>query len=205
MEGLWILAILWALMSFIGRMSKRPSGGPAEGRKPAPGPEPRRRLEQARAGRSPEPEGSAAEQLEAWRREMERLTGLRTGADYGPLGRPSKVRLPEAEDVEEREILGGEREARSLEVTGDRPPPEVVDQDEQADEVIRRRLEVAEARLTGLSKADHLRFDQQVRAAAPEAARRPATGAASRPRPGLRRALVWKEILDRPVSLREGS
>jgi hypothetical protein len=134
---------------------------------------------------------------------MERLTGLRTGPDYGPLGPPARVGLPEAEDVEEREILGGEREARSLEVTGDRPLREVVDQDERAGEVIRGRLAVAEARLKGLTKADHLRFDQQIRVPTPEPARSPAARPASRPRSELRRALVWKEILDLPVSLRD--
>lgn len=88
MEGLWVLAVLWAILSFVGKLSKDRAGGVGKGPTPDPELEIRRRHRLERARRTPEPErpASATEQLEAWRREMERLTGLRTGPDYGPLG-----------------------------------------------------------------------------------------------------------------------
>ena len=199
MEGLWVLAVLWAILSFVGRLSKGRAGVAGKGPTPDPELEIRRRHRLERVRRTPEPErpASATEQLEAWRREMERLTGLRTGADYGPLGKPSAVGLPEAEDVEDRESLEVEGDTTSLEVSGVRAPRVVVDQDEQAEQLLRRRTAVAEGRLSGRSQADHRKFDQTVRAVPALMVRAD--------RSKLRTAVIWREILERPVSLRDGS
>jgi len=128
---------------------------------------------------------------------MERLTGLRTGPDYGPLGKPSAAGLPDAEDVEDRQSLEVEGDTTSLEVSGERAPRVVVDQDEVADQVLRRRTAVAVGRLSGRSQADHRKFDQVVRAV-------PAS-LVSAGRSKLRTAVIWSEVLERPVSLRDGS
>ena len=199
MEGLWVLAVLWAILSFVGRMSKQRQGGAAGGPTPDPELEIRRRHRLERPRRSPEQvrPGSATDQLDAWRREMERLTGLRTGPDYGPLGKPSAAGLPDAEDVEDRQSLEVEGDTTSLEVSGERAPRVVVDQDEVADQVLRRRTAVAVGRLSGRSQADHRKFDQVVRAV-------PAS-LVSAGRSKLRTAVIWSEVLERPVSLRDGS
>lgn len=199
MEGLWVLAVLWVILSFVGKISKNRAGRAGQGPAPDPEVEIRRRHRLERARRSPEPERptSATEQLEAWRREMERLTGLRTGSDYGPMGKTSAEGLPEAEDVEDRESLEVEGDSTSLEVSGERAARVVVDQDEQAEQLVRRRTAVAEGRLSGRSAADHRRFDQAIRAVPVQVV--------SAGRSRLRTAVIWREVLERPVSLRDGS
>lgn len=78
-----------------------------------------------------------------------------------------------------------------------RAPRVVVDQDEQAEQLLRRRTAVAEGRLSGRSQADHRKFDQAVRAMPALMVRAD--------RSKLRTAVIWREILERPVSLRDGS
>lgn len=84
-------------------------------------------------------------------------------------------------------------ESGSLEVA-----PIAVDLDEGAEAVVQRRIAAAEARNLGRTEADHRRFDASVRAAAPAAAPPPEAERLRR----LRRAMIWREVLSPPVSLR---
>jgi hypothetical protein len=196
-EGLWILAIVWAALSFFGRLSQQRRDQQGSPPLPEPGPkrhQPRQREPRHRVARSEPVDQEAPE--DEWRREIERLLGVRTGAEYGPVGRTARERLPEAEDVEERGSLEEEREVVSLETLDDRASRSVTDFDDEAQAVLEQRLAVAEARTTGRTLQDHRRFDQTIRAPAPTAP------PAVRKRPPLRQALVWREVLGPPVSLR---
>jgi hypothetical protein len=196
-EGLWILAIIWAALSFFGRLSQQRRDQQDSPPLPEPGREPhqpRQRGPRHRAAKSEPVDQGALE--DEWRREIERLLGVRTGEEYGPVGRTARERLPEAEDVEERGSLEEEPQAVSLETLEDRLPRSVTDFDDEAQAVLEQRLAVAEARTTGRTLQDHRRFDQSIRTQAPAAA------PPVRKRPPLRQALVWREILGPPVSLR---
>lgn len=72
-----------------------------------------------------------------------------------------------------------------------------VDQDDAAEAIARRRIDQASARDRVLTKADHAAFDQRIR-------QEPADHTATRAYTGkqLRDAMVWREILGRPVALR---
>ena len=115
----------------------------------------------------------------------------------GPAGRAPDRRLPSAEDVEERGSLEVTPEVGSLEAEPDRGERAVVDQDDEAERVVQRRLAAAERSRAPLSVADHTAFDQRIRQ---EPADKTATRAYTVKQ--LRDAVVWREILGPPVSLR---
>jgi hypothetical protein len=98
----------------------------------------------------------------------------------GPLGRAPDRPIPSAETGP----------ARSLRVT--------VDQDDEGERVAARRIAEVEGRIRPLSQADHEAFDQRIRQ---EPADKTATRGYSTRR--LRDAVVWREILGPPVSLRD--
>ena len=142
-------------------------------------------------------------------RELERnleqvAEGQSGGGPRPPLPRRSvTVRLPsppaaEEEDVEERESLEAPEQVVSLEADVQRGPRVVYDQDSEAETIVRRRIEAARGRDRALSKSDHMAFDAQVRQeVADHTATRRYTPAQ------LRDAIVWREILGRPVSDRD--
>jgi hypothetical protein len=117
----------------------------------------------------------------------------------GPVGRPADRALPSAEEQEEGASLEVAPEVQSLEIDAARPSRQVVDQDDEAEQIVARRLQAAEAHGAPRTRADHRAFDERIRQ---EAADKTAV-AASRAR-RLRQAVVWREILGPPVSLREG-
>ena len=88
-------------------------------------------------------------------------------------------------------------EARSLEEDVSRPQRVEVDKDDEAEAVIARRRAAAEANARPLGRAEHTAFDARIRQ---EPADATATRATSIRR--LRQAIVWREILGPPVSLR---
>jgi hypothetical protein len=116
----------------------------------------------------------------------------------GPTGRPADRALPSAEEQEERGTLEGEPEVQSLESDAGRPDRAVVDQDDEAEGIVARRLQAAEAHLAPRTRAEHEAFDARIREEAPEQA-----AAAQRRARQLREAVIWREILGPPVSLRE--
>jgi hypothetical protein len=106
-------------------------------------------------------------------------------------------RLQPAEEVEERDSLEVDPEVRGLEAEPAREERALVDQDDEAEQIVQRRLAAAEGHLTPLSAADHQVFDQRIRQ---EPADKTATRAYTMKQ--LRNAVVWREILGPPVSLR---
>ncbi|MDQ3516431.1 MAG: hypothetical protein M3403_06610, partial [Gemmatimonadota bacterium] len=132
--------------------------------------------------------------LEALFRELERTLG--EGA--GPAGRPASLPLPPAEEVENRETLETGVEVVSLEQEVRRPPRPRSDREERAEQIEAGRVAAAELRSGALTRADHAAFDARIR-------QEPADATAVRPLTleQLRAALVWREILGPPISLRD--
>jgi hypothetical protein len=135
-------------------------------------------------------------QLERLLRELGRT--LDEGRE--PAHRPTVRTLPPAKAGTSSRSLEASPEGQSLEVDPARGARAVVDQDDEAERVVERRLAAAEANLKPLSEGDHQRFDQRIR-------QEPADQTATRGYTAkqLREAIVWREILGPPVSLREGS
>jgi hypothetical protein len=119
--------------------------------------------------------------------------------DRGPLGRRGRARLPGAEEVEDQTSLeGGSLEVpESLEnfdeVHRRRP---VVDHDAEAESIVQRRIEAAQARDREHREVDHQSFHARIRGDQPK------PGTDRRHNIGrLREAVVWREILGPPKGL----
>ncbi len=172
-----LLALLWGFIQMVNSAQKR-ARGTGTGGPPAQRP--------ARSQRTPgRPPGTFEELLEQMRGQLEQ--GKAGGA---------RVTLPGAEEVEDRESL----EIVPVVVSRELPAPaqsrKVVDFDDEAETLIRRRIAQAEARNHALTAADHRAFDKRIR-------REPVkTIAPAHPR-NLRQALIWKEVLGKPVTLRD--
>lgn len=174
----------------------------------------RQRMERLRARRTArsaptaEAPKSGDEMAAEFQRELERLFGVPSSRpDHGPLGRRADTGLEGAEEVEELEVLEEEPEVVSIETSGERTERVLVDYDEGASELVRRRVAEAEARARALTKADHARFDQRIRSE-PALVTPPAKTPwvrGRRPAGSLRDALIWSEILGPPVSERPAS
>jgi hypothetical protein len=180
LTGLIFLGFLWVLFNIL---TKGRQSGSSTGRPPRPpGP--------AGTGDATQREGS---QLEALFRELQRT--LEESA--GPRGRPARLPLPPAEEVEERTSLETDTEVVSLEREVKREARPRVAQDERAETIEQARVAAAEARSGPLTRADHSRFDSRIRAEAADAT------AVRGPTPEqLRKAVVWREILGPPIALR---
>jgi hypothetical protein len=187
--GLLILAALYALLNLIGRSQQKRSQE-AE-RRPAPRTGPPARLPPV----SHEPGSADATQQEGSRLEM-MLRQLERALEEQAPEQPITLSLPE-EEIEERSSLEMEPEVVSLETTARREPRRRVDQDEGAEEIEARRISAAAARDKATTKVDHAAFDQRIRQ---EVADKTATGYTTRQ---LREAVVWREILGPPVSLKD--
>lgn len=192
MEGLGLLFLLW----IVGQILER-----VRGRQRPPAEEvPPEVLTPPTRGRQEPVSVESAE--DAWRRELEQLFGVEV--ERGPVGRQAPVELPPAEEVEERETLETldtlEEEERLIsldERAVEAPRPVVLDREPETRVVLQERLAVAERHSKPLTRADHARFDAEIRAVPA----RPAP--VRRARPTLRQALVWREILGPPLSLRD--
>ncbi|HET8623262.1 MAG TPA: hypothetical protein VFM14_06845 [Gemmatimonadales bacterium] len=202
----WILAgafLLWLFNAIGGR--KRPPGQRTElPRDPSPPRRVARRPEPARSGLdTTQTEGG---QLEELLRALEQRLDP-TAAEpalppprsrppqpaRGPLGRPAKVPLPAAEELEERESLEVDPVVESLEREIRRPERVNPNRLAQAEAKERARLSEAEARDREPHKARHASFDKRIRTppVAEPAARRLTTAQ-------IRQAFIWGEILGRP-------
>ncbi len=195
-----LLFIIWGVIALVGRIAKRPQGGQP---KSGPRQRPAQQAPRERARGKPETFDDLLtemrEQLEAAKRaEMaEREAAERPGLPRPvPVERPHQP-LPSAEEVEDRETLEEEPVIVSLEVPAPIEEREIVDHDAESEIAIARRLREAGLRNRGWRLEDHHEFDGRIRAAAPEK-KRPAGRAAM-----LRQAIVWREVLGKPVSLRE--
>jgi hypothetical protein len=132
-------------------------------------------------------------QLERLLREL----GRTLDEGRAPAHRPTVRTLPPAKAGTSNGSLEAATEGQSLEIEPARAERAVVDQDDEAERVVERRLAAAEANLKPLSEADHQVFDQRIRQ---EPADQTATRGYSARQ--LREAVVWREILGPPVSLR---
>jgi hypothetical protein len=191
--GLVVLGVVWLLFTLLGRArgesQPRPRTG---GQVPQPHP-PTARDPSLRD--ATQREGSRLEQL---LRELERNLEQAAGGQGRTTVRLPTPPLPDDEDVEERGSLEVPERVVSLETEVKRPARATYDQDSGAEDLVRRRIAAAEARSGALSKAGHEMFDRRIRQEPADhtAVRRYTTAE-------LRHAVVWREILGRPVSERD--
>jgi hypothetical protein len=187
------LGVLWVLFNIFARKGKQadPKDGQA-GR----GSPPRRPV-----GLPPSP-GSDPTQREGVRLQylLRDLGRTLDEAASQRRGQTATSRLPGAKKTLEGRSLEGTPDVRSLEEDTRRPERAVVDADDQAEAIVARRIAAAEANARPLGAADHLAFDARIRQ---ETADATATQGYSMRR--MRDAMVWREILGPPVSLREPS
>jgi hypothetical protein len=115
-----------------------------------------------------------------------------------PADRVPDPRLPSPQGLRKRDSPEVGREAQSLEIDPSRER-EVVDQDDEAEQVIARRRAAAEANAAPITEAEYAAFESRIR-------QEPADKTATRGYTlrQLRNAVVWREILAPPVSLRHG-
>lgn len=198
--GLLLLALLWAVFNAMTR--RKPDGRQGGRARPLPDARP------PATGDATQREGS---RLESLLRDLERAMEQAQGtaprppapapapaSGAGRLGRPADRPLAGAEEVEERDSLEAEPVVVSLDQAVARPQRPHLSQDEGAGALVARRIADAEARSGPLTRADHRRFDQEIRA-------QPADATAVRvPTPAeLRQAVVWRELLGPPLALRD--
>jgi hypothetical protein len=175
-----ILGALWVLMNLFAGRKKTPPG--PDYREP---PEP----DELRPDAT-QREGS---RLEMVLRDFQRSLENAEVAVRRHAGEP----LPDDEDVEERQSLEREPEIVSLEEEVRRPSRREYTQDAEAEQLVQRRITAAASRDTARTKADHIQFDERIRAEPADQ-----TSARGYTAKQLRDAVVWREILGPPVSER---
>ncbi len=212
MDGLWVvLVVAYVLFSFFSEAVKKQRGAAGEESRRRARAAARERAERlARAGARPPARGpdhgTSPTQVEA-RRLEELLRGL--GGALGLPDEPVVVTVPgRTEDPEEAYSLEGE----TLEGESREPVPVRVarverTEDESASALVQRRIDAAALRSGALGPSDHAAFHRRLASqSAPvqveRTGSRPAVRAGTRE--DLRRAIVWREILGPPVSLRDG-
>lgn len=163
----------------------RPKGRPPQQTGLPKGPPPRARIE--RQPTVPVPRQKGPEEL--WRE----MLGQMQQAEQAR--RSGKIRVEEVEGWEETQSLEVEEQVRSLEGPVERKARVRVDYDEQAESVAQRRVATAAARDGAITPADHKTFDEQIRTPG-------APVVLQRGREEIRRAMIWREILGPPVSMR---
>jgi hypothetical protein len=183
-NGLLVLAAVWFLFNLIRNARLKPP--------PSPRQEPGERLRPRSLPSPPDATQQEGTRLELMLRELQR--SLEEAAQPG---RPTRIPLPPVEEVEDRESLEVEPEVGSLEGEVHREVRRLVDRDEEAADIEDRRVKAAAARDSSRTKADHAAFDQRIRQ---EVADHTATRAYTAQQ--LRDAIVWREILGPPVSMR---
>lgn len=196
MTGVIIFAVVYAIVAILGKVKeasrKRGNGNPP----PPPRPQ-RPRIEPPASYTPPGNTQAEATRLEELLRVLGEAAGVPT--TQGPLGRPARVPLPaDEEEVEERESLEREEEVLNLETEAPRPSRREVDHDEEAEAIVQRRIRAAQERDRSLNRADHKVFDARIRKEVADHTR-----VAKPKRPSLRDAIVWREILGPPISLRD--
>ncbi len=189
-SGLIFLGIVYAVLALISKAQKGRSSQTARktsrGKTWYPDPPP----DQVRTTGT-QAEGARLQEL------LKAMEGVKERAARGPSGREAAYRLPGAEEVEERESLEIQRAPY---VRPDRPAPagNVVDYDDEANALVQRRIREAEERNRPRTRADHTAFDARIRQKQAVAV----TGVPDHIQQ-LRDAIIWKEILGKPVSLRD--
>ena len=206
--GVIIFAVVYIIVTILGKVKQAGQKQQQEEKQQHQQVRQQRRLEQQRyqlrreqrtepARPAPGDTQADAVKLQDLLRVLAETAGVPT--TEGPLGRRSSAPLPSAEEVEEQESLEIEEEIRNLETGERRPSRTEVDFDDEAEAIVQRRIRAAAERDRSLTKVDHQEFDSRIRAV-PDATR------VARPKlDAIRKAIVWREILGPPVSLREPS
>lgn len=173
-----VVAIAWMILNAVREAMKQIPGGkpPAGSRRPP--------LEDS---------GNFADASPGLRDLLEALEKARAPAARGPVKAQPPRRPP---PVEEAEFV---EDTTSLETAPRRIAREEIDLDSASEEAIRKRREAVAFRDRPRTPADHAAFDARVRQE-PADATRVASAAAT---PSLRQALIWREILGPPPSLRD--
>jgi len=184
LQGLIIFAAVWFIVGLLGKAGKKEQRPPTVPRpRPRPTPLPH--------GMDPtQQEGS---RLELVLRQVQRA--LEEAAEQPRIPAPSRPRYEEPEEGRSLEV---EPEVTSLEGPVSRMGRRLVDQDDEAEQIVAGRLKAAAARDAASSPVDHSAFDERIR-------QQPADHTATRgysPKQ-LRDAMIWREILGPPVSLRD--
>ena len=122
---------------------------------------------------------------------LRQLERAREGAETAPR------RLPAPRQVDEPEFV---EDVRSLEGEVRRAAREEVSLDTASEQAIRRRREAAARRELPRTPADHAAFDARVRSPSDKTTAAAVPPAATA---RLQHALIWNEILGRPVALRD--
>lgn len=135
----------------------------------------------------------------------ELLEGMRTQLEHARPKQQVEARptlpLPVTKSSRTRAAMVPRRQrVDPVEVVSIRPPPVEVDYDAEAERLVASRFAAAEETAKGRRPGDHAAFDQRMRVVAP---------VATAPRPHrlarLRTAVIWRELLGPPVSLRPPS
>jgi hypothetical protein len=189
MEFNWllVLAAIWFLLNLINNARRKPQQPPRTG--------PQEPLRPRSLPQTPDATQREGHRLELVLRELQRSLEGAAGVER-PI--PTTTSLPSDEEVEERTSLEEEPEIRSLEAEVKREVRRRVDRDEETADIEAQRIQAAAARDSARTKADHTAFDERIR-------QEPADHTATRsytPQQ-LRDAMVWREVLGPPVSLRE--
>jgi hypothetical protein len=190
-NGLVILAVVWFLVSLLGKLGQKQQQQNEQRRLPRTGPP-----------REGPPQGYEPEVLDATQREGTRLELVlrefqRALEQADVPSRETEAQYVGDEVVEERQSLEVEPEIRSLEEGVRREARKRIDQDDEAEHIELRRIQAAAARDATRTRADHADLDQRIRQ---EAADHTATRGYTAQQ--LRDAVVWREILGPPVSER---
>ncbi|MHB1326850.1 MAG: hypothetical protein ACYC2K_01485 [Gemmatimonadales bacterium] len=168
----------------------------------------KKRREQAE--HQPDLEEAAPERddlMEEIRRAMEGMRQQRLPDAEQPRYGQGRAQLPapRADDdsfEEEDTSLEEFPTVRSLEDEVVRPERVLVDYDVQSEAAVQRRIEWAEVRARAHRPEDHRAFDRRIRVVEPEAIA-PVAARESIDRKKLMQLVVWREILDKPLALRE--
>jgi hypothetical protein len=191
-----LVGFMWLVVNALRKAGGTPPGGKRPSQRPPGSSLPGSRPDGTT--RSLPSTGGDATQREGLRLEaLLRDLGRTLDQASGPIGRAPDRRLPPAEEVEEVASREVPTEVRSLEAAPARAERAVVDQDEEAELVAARRIEAAEANSAPRTGTAHRTFDARIRQ---EPADKTATRAYTVRQ--LRDAVVWREILGPPVSLR---
>jgi hypothetical protein len=202
-----VLGLMWVVINALRKGGSRPTGGagkssstqPAGSHLPGgsrPGAAATRLPGRASPPDAIQREGSQLEQL---LRELGRTLDQAGQQGKKPTVRtlpPTRARLP-SRPAKKAEPLVPASEGQSLELDPSRDDRAVEDLDDEAERVVEQRRAAAEANLRPLSEADHRVFDERIRE---EPAVKTATRAYTLKQ--LREAVIWREVLGPPVSLR---
>jgi len=202
-----VLGLMWVVLNALRKGGSRPTGGSGQS------PSSRSSSSRLPDGARPQPGlpsrlPGGGPPLDATQREGSQLERLlrelgRTLDQAGEQGKRPTIRTlppirtpPAGKPAKKGESLVS-TEGQSLELDPARGERAVEDLDDEAERVVEQRIAAAEANLRPLSETDHRMFDERIR-------QEPADKTATRtytPKQ-LRDAVVWREILGPPVSLR---